>query len=144
MPGKNSSTVVANETFAFSRVCTYTLRNACTSVPCTHTILVALRASVTNVSRGKRALELVSTRLNWISLKILSIRTMTFRRIVSFPHSRMAITKLFNENYSLFPGKRDCAAATFFPVFLFILYVKSRRNIEIAFFSQLIAMSQLK
>lgn len=82
---------------------------------------------------------LVSTRLNWISLKILSIRTMTFRRLVFFPRSRVRLLQNYSTRIIFFPGKRDCAAATFFPVFLVILYV-NRDNREIAFFSQFIQL----
>lgn len=80
------------------------------------------RACVTNVSRGKYTLA----RLHEAELVFLenpfdqNNDVPPHRFLSSFTYDRC---KLFNENYSFFPGHRNCVAATFFPVFLFILYV---------------------
>lgn len=53
MPGKNSSTVVANEWCAFSAILHVHATEHARAHPCTLMILAASLATVTNVSRGK-------------------------------------------------------------------------------------------
>lgn len=81
------------------------------------------RASVTNVSQRKCTLaRLREAGLDFLENPVDQNNDVPLCRFLSsFAYETVA--KLFNEDYSFFPGKRDCIAATFFSVFPFILDV---------------------